>query len=145
MIRPEPSIELSANGSQTVYVPAQIRFRDGDLARPVCPFLELWCYVTDEESRAPLLQPLTIDLLRKHEAGLANVTWEVFAANRKAARRTGDENCAYSASLTVSASEFTARRLLASSPNAGGIPLVHPESPIPLGVFQSARPVAWRK
>jgi hypothetical protein len=145
MIRPEPSIEVSSNGSQTVYVPAQIRFRDGDLIRPVCPFLELWCYVTEGESNVPVLQPLTIDMLREHEATLANVTWEVIAVNRKAARRTGDENCAYSASLTVSASDFTPRRLLASSPNAGGTPLVHPENPIPLGVFQPARPVARRK
>jgi hypothetical protein len=145
IIKPEASIELSSNGSQSVYVPAQVRFRDAGFIRPVCPFLEVWCHVTEGENGKARLIPLTIDLLREQEASLANLTYEVVAANRKAARRTGDENCAYSASLAVSATDFAKRVMLASSPRAGGEPLVYEHSPLPLGAFQPARPVAKRK
>jgi hypothetical protein len=145
VIQPEATIEISANGSQSVYVPGQIRFRDAGMIRPVCPFLEVWCYAESDSSEKQRLFPLTLDFLREQEAALANLTYEVIATNRKAARRTGDEDCSFSAYLAASAADYARRPLPAFSPNAGGKPLVFEHSPIPLGTFQPARPVLKQK
>src|SRR5437773_5954734 len=55
VIEPVPSLEVHRDGSVRPYLPSLIRFRDGDLLRPVAPFFELWAVVetapgmTDEQ------------------------------------------------------------------------------------------------
>lgn len=139
VIKPEATIEVSRDGNQSVYLPAQIRFSDGDKIRPVCPFLEIWCRRGNSKP-----EPLTIALLYAEGASLENITYEVTAANRKAARRTGDEGCSYSASIVVSAADFRKQPLLASSPQTEGKRLIGEDKPILLGAFQPLRPVHAR-
>lgn len=75
------------------FVPTEITFKDeAQRIRPVAPFLEVFA-VTDHGE----LVPLTIELLDKLGLGPEAVSWKVRVANRKAARRTGDERDAVTA------------------------------------------------
>jgi hypothetical protein len=133
VITPEISLEVLADGSVRPFRPASIQFRDGKLLRPVAPFFELWVRSDGEE------QPLTLKWLLDQKADLANITYTVTAGNRKAARRTGDAACAYSATVTAQGDDHTRHALPASS--TGENPLVSADNPIPLGHFQVIRPV----
>src|SRR5207244_4374004 len=64
----------------------------------------------------------------------------ITVANRKAARRTGDDACGYMAQLQVLGTDHARHPLLASS--QGDQPLVFADRPIPLGQIQAIRPVA---
>jgi hypothetical protein len=85
------------------------------------------------------LQPLNLNLLGANGAGPESFSFTVTAANRKAARRTGDNDCAFQASVTVIGTDHGKHPLLASS--SGARPLVSTQRPIPLGTFQVIRPV----
>lgn len=77
----------SATGAiARVYVPPNIRFKDGDRIRPVAPFLEVFAR-TDG-----LLEPLTLDLLAAEGLGPEAVRWTVEVGNNKVFRRTRNEN-----------------------------------------------------
>jgi hypothetical protein len=132
VISPATSLEVLADGSIRPFLPAFIQFRDGKLLRPVAPFIELWVRSGGQE------QPLTLRWLQQQEASPSAVTYTATAANRKAARRTGDPSCAFSASVTVRGDDHKPYPLLASS--TGENPLVFPEHPIPLGYFQVIQP-----
>jgi hypothetical protein len=56
--------------------------------RPVAPFLEVFAIIDGEET----LVPLTIDLLKDNGVGVKDISWNVRVANRKVARRTGDDD-----------------------------------------------------
>jgi hypothetical protein len=152
VIEPAVSFEVLPDGSLSPFVPSVIRFRDQGRLRPVAPFLELWARIEhgaqDAGSDAPAPGteaevPLTGALLTQVGAGLSDVVYGVRVANRKAARRTGDESNGFSAGVQVQGDDVTPRPLLASSPpRPGGAPLVLPEHPVPLGCFQVIRPVA---
>jgi hypothetical protein len=152
VIEPAVSFEVLGDGSLSPFVPSVVRFRDRGRLRPVAPFLELWAQiehgVQDAGSDAPAPGteaevPLTGDLLTQVGAELSDVVYGVRVANRKAARRTGDESNGFSAGVQVQGDDVTPRPLLASSPpQPGGTPLVLPEHPVSLGCFQVIRPVA---
>ena len=63
--------------------PASIRFKNGDLVKPVAPFLEVWC---DRGDGA--LVPLTTGILTEEGLTAGAVQWRVRVANVKARRRT---------------------------------------------------------
>jgi hypothetical protein len=134
VIDPSITLQVLQDGSVRPFLPSSIQFRDGNVLRPVAPFLELWVKVQGSEE----LQPLTTALLVQTGATLESLSYTVTAANRKAARRTGDEACAYQASLRVIGDDHSPKRLLASS--IGQNPLVFETAPIPLGTFQTIRP-----
>ncbi|MBZ5623537.1 MAG: hypothetical protein LAQ69_33165 [Acidobacteriia bacterium] len=136
VIDPAVTLEVQQDGSVRPFMPGTIQFRDGNLMRPTAPFLELWARVSGVQE----LQPLTTALLSQNQATLANVSYTVTAANRKAARRTGDEACAYTATIAVVGNDHAAHPLAASS--IGPRPLVSPDRPIPLGSFQVIRPAS---
>jgi hypothetical protein len=152
VIEPAVSFEVLPDGSVSPFVPSVIRFRDRGRLRPVAPFLELWARVQygaeDGGSDAPAPGseaevPLTGELLTQVGARRSDVVYGVRVANRKAARRTGDESNGFAAGVQVRGDDVTPRPLLASSPpTSGGTPLVWPEHPVPLGSFQVIRPVA---
>jgi hypothetical protein len=62
-------------------------FKQGKRIRPVAPFLEVFA-LTDND----VLEPLTLDLLRRHDVDESKISWHVEVANRKVFRRTGDED-----------------------------------------------------
>jgi hypothetical protein len=135
VITPAITLAVQADGSVHPNLPDTITFRDGNLFRPAAPFLELWAKVQGVDE----LQPLTLNLLDANRASPASLSFTVIAANRKAARRTGDTDCAFQASVTVIGTDHGKHPLLASS--SGVRPLVSAQRSIPLGTFQVIRPV----
>lgn len=133
-LKPAQSLRVESDGSVSSFWPTELVFRDGDLLRPVAPFLELWVEYSDGEVR-----PLSGTLLIELGSSLADVTYQVEAANRKAQRRTGDPSCAFVARVQFDHTAFDPHPLLASSP--GPMPLVSPERPIALGSIRAVRPV----
>src|SRR5262249_19061893 len=139
VIGPAVTLAVQRDGSAFPYVPGHLRFKDGGLYRPVAPFFELWVILQGEEvtSAGQEPVPLTHRLLRDMGGSLEGVAWVVSVANLKAARRTGDRACGFSAEVRLHANQYAARPLLAWSPRApGGEPLVLAERPIPLGHVQ---------
>jgi hypothetical protein len=132
VISPAITLEVLSDGSVRPLLPASIQFRDGRLLRPVAPFFELWLRSNGRE------QAVTLKWLQDNGGSLASVQYDMTAANRKAARRTGDPACAYSTSIQVGGGDHTQHALLAFS--SGDEPLVLTTTPIPLGHFQVIRP-----
>jgi hypothetical protein len=136
------TLEVESDGSIRPYLPATIRFRDGAHFRPVAPFFELWLRYQSEDGQEHD-EPLTRKLLAALGAGTDSIAYVVTAANRKAARRTGDAACAFQARLEVAGSDHRRHPLLAASLHGAGPgvqPLVPDEHPIALGHFQVIRP-----
>ncbi|MFZ3318589.1 hypothetical protein, partial [Mycobacterium sp.] len=142
VIDPALSFEVLDDGSLVPFTPTAIRFRDGDKLRPVAPFFELWAHViTGGDGQQEQLVPLTHELLTQAGGKLTGLVYDVAVANRKAARRSGDEADAFAAVIQVSGDDHRRRRLWASSLGPpGGRPLVLPSNPIPLGWFHVIRP-----
>jgi hypothetical protein len=141
VIRPALSLDVQADGSVRPRSPAVIQFRDAPSGaiRPTAPFLEVWGRFDDGGEAKPLTNTTLIAL----GGALAHVTWQVSVANLKAARRTKDPACGFSAEVKLAADDHTPRALLAVSPNvAGSAPLVSEGAPIPLGSVQAMRPLA---
>ena len=136
VIQPAISLEVQVDGSVRPFLPAAIQFRDGNLLRPVAPFFELWAKLQNQADPVPL----TAALLEESGGSVDGVTYTVSAANRKAARRTADDSCAFSAQIQVVGNDHTRHRLLASS--LGTQALVSPAQPVPLGQFQVILPTA---
>ncbi len=70
-----------------VYTPEKILFRDGNQIRPVAPFFEVFARTSPD-----VLEPLTIDLLKKNKLTPSDVKWTVHVGNIKVFRRTGDKS-----------------------------------------------------
>jgi len=132
-LEPAISLRVGDDGSVTSYRPADLVFRDGDLLRPVAPFLELWVEYVDGSTEA-----LTSSLLADLGGSLDRVCHRVAAANHKAARRSGDPACAFGAVADIDHASHEPVDLLASS--TGARPLVPADHPIPLGRVQAIRP-----
>jgi hypothetical protein len=137
VIEPSTSLEVLANGAVEPYRPGSIRFRDGQLIRAVCPFLELVADTDDGETS----RPLTGELLEDAGVELSQIRFRVEAANRKAQRRTGEPSCAFEARLEVHANDHERHDLLAWTHSDDPNPLVFRDRPIWLGAFQVMRPV----
>src|SRR5256885_14625318 len=95
VLQPSVTLEVQPNGAIAPVQKTTIQFRDGNLLRPVAPFFELWAKV--QGAADPV--PLTSALLAATGGSLSGVTYTITVANRKAARRTGDDACGYMAQL----------------------------------------------
>jgi hypothetical protein len=132
---------VQPDGSVRPRIPAVIQFRDapGGPIRPTAPFFEVWGRFDDGKDA----RPLTNTTLMALGGSLARVTWRVSVANLKAARRTKNTACGFSAEIRLAGDDHSSRPLLAISPNvAGTAPLVSEAAPIPLGSVQVIRPFA---
>ncbi len=140
VIEPAVTLDIAPDGSVRPYLPGTIRFRDGDHFRPVAPFFELWLrYESDDGVFHD--EPLTRDILHEAGASTESLSYVVTAANRKAARRSGDPANGFQATLQVAGNNYRRHPLLASSLRQPGTePLVSEDRPIPLGTFQVIRP-----
>lgn len=139
------TLEVLADGSVDPVLPAAIRFRDGDLIRPVCPFIEVWARVGDPaQPRSTWREErLTPALLAAHGGTLGNLRFTVDAHNRKAERRTGRPALAFGTvpPLAVAGDDHAVHTVEGRSP-AGAAPMIPPSRPIPLGQVQVMRPRA---
>ena len=66
VIIPDWSFDILPDGSLSPFKPDSIRFRDGDLIRPTCPFIEVWVRMGEPGSDRTSWSenPLTEALLR---------------------------------------------------------------------------------
>lgn len=146
VLEPAITLEVLDDGRIRPYLPDadSIRFKDDDGGiRPVAPFFELWARMQAADDGHEYETPLTPDLL--HELGIAldHVRYRITAGNTKAARRTGDAACGFSASVTVAGDDHAPHELRAFSRHtARQRPLVPEDRPIGLGWFRVIRPAA---
>ncbi|HEY9404978.1 MAG TPA: hypothetical protein VIQ24_20165 [Pyrinomonadaceae bacterium] len=144
-IAPDWSLTVQADGSVEPFMPEALRFRDGALIRPVCPFLELRALM-GEPGSAPATwreELLTPTLLSAHGATLNDLVFQIDARNLKAARRTANPAVGFGTfpPLQVRASDNTQTPILAVSPPTGTAAdrMIPPGRNIPLGSFQVMR------
>ncbi|MET4315695.1 hypothetical protein [Bradyrhizobium sp. RT4b] len=141
VIRPSVTLDVQSDGSVRPRIPAIVQFRDapGAAIRPTAPFFEVWARFDDGQDA----RPLTNRTLTELGGSLERISWQVSVANLKAARRTKNAACGFSAEVKIAGDDHKARPLLAISPNvAGTAPLVHEAAPISLGAVQVVRPSA---
>ncbi len=139
-IQPRESFVISplSGDIQKAYVPEQIRFRDPpaedgkQLVRPVAPFLEVFA-LTDEAPE--VLQPLTLDLLRRNDLDLQAISWNISVGNIKIFRRTGDHSDKIIARLEA-INDHELHPLLGECAN------FLPGKTLPLGSIRFIRPTA---
>lgn len=133
-IVPQPTLVVDdASGEiKDVITPEKIEFKTGAKIRPVAPFLEVWARVDEDEA----LQPLTTTLLAAHGASLADLSWTVRVANRKAERRTGHPGDRVEASVGPF-SDHQKQRLLGHSPH-----FLSPDHTLDFGVVRFLKPTA---
>jgi hypothetical protein len=88
-IKAQPTLIVDENSGEieSEGTPAALEFKRAGKIRPVAPFLEVFA-VTDNDQ----LVPLTLDVMRKHDLTLKDISWQVTVSNRKVVRRTGDEH-----------------------------------------------------
>src|SRR6476619_5922735 len=88
------SLDVLPDGSLRPFKPDAIELRDGELVRPVCPFIEIWARLGEDGSDASTWRdvPLTETLLGSFNANRAAITFTIDARNSKAARRAQDNN-----------------------------------------------------
>jgi hypothetical protein len=136
-IAPAPTIRLATDGTPSVYLPREIRFRDDSMLRPVAPFFELWVRADDGAWR-----PLTLDVLHELGVGVADLRFRITVANKKAQRLTQTAACGFIASVDARGDDYLPQPLQAVSPHdPDHPPLVLDEAPVPLGHFQVVRPL----
>lgn len=89
VVLPTWSLNVLSDGSVDPFRPGSIRFRDGNLIRPVCPFVEIWVRLGEPGSASSTWRDarLTPTLLAGFGANEASLRLTVDARNAKAARR----------------------------------------------------------
>jgi hypothetical protein len=88
-IKLQPTLIVDENSGEIASerTPVTPEFKRGGKIRPVAPFLEVYA-VTDADT----LELLTVELLKKHDLTLKDISWQVAVSNRKVVRRTQDNN-----------------------------------------------------
>ena len=104
VIEPAVTLVIEPDGSVRPYLPGALRFRDGDHFRPVAPFFELWLRFESDDGVFHD-EPLTRDILREAGASTESLSYVVTAANRKAARRSGDPANGFQATIQVAGND----------------------------------------
>jgi hypothetical protein len=141
-IVPTWSLDILPDGSVAPMLPTELRFRDGALIRPVCPFFELRALVG-----APGSEPgtwhetrVTPALLGQQGASLSNLTLRIDAHNLKAARRTQNPKHGFGTTppVDIAGDDHGSHVLFGISP--GPNPRMIPSGrSIPLGSVQMMR------
>ncbi|TPI62534.1 hypothetical protein FJ420_06915 [Mesorhizobium sp. B3-1-3] len=145
-ILPDWSLNVLPDGSIEPFRPDSIRFRDGILVRPVCPFIEVWAQLGEPDSEPTSWRdaPVTEALLAKFGVDLSAVAFTIDARNAKAARRTLNQDLIYGLfpSVRLRGDQHEPVSLSASSPPGVAKPMIPRERSIPFGSIQVIRPHA---
>jgi hypothetical protein len=152
---PDWSLNVLPDGSIEPHKANTIRFRDGPLIRPVCPFVEIWVRLGEPGSDPSTWRdvPLTPALLTAAGTDASALRFTVDARNRKAARRRRNLNLAYGTFpfVTIRGDQHQSVPLVAVSPPGVAQPLIPSGRSIPIGSIQVLRglpgpptaPVPW--
>jgi hypothetical protein len=142
-IVPSWSLSVLPDGSVVPVLSTALAFRDGDLIRPVCPFLEVWAVVGDDANPAGdgKEMPLTPALLTQHRMKLSDLTIRVEAHNLKAARRTSNPDLGFGTypAVEIAGDNFSPVALFGVSPPNVKRPMIPPGRSIPLASVQALR------
>lgn len=149
IVVPAWSLNLLPDGSVEPVKPTEVKLRDGDQIRPVCPFFEVWAMVSALAGDPPGAweeRPLTLGLLQANGVTETAVRLRIDAKNRKAARRADDSALVFGTFPVVSirADRHTPVSLLGVSPPtvSAARHMIPPGRSIPLGRVQIMRPKA---
>jgi len=137
VVAPTWTLDVEADGSVWPRMPDQLRFRDGNLIRPVAPFFEVWALVAVDGSSKLTETPLTPTLLE--ENGIKSLTITVDARNAKAAHRARHPELVFGTfpPVTINYTDHRPTPLTGMSPPALAKPMVPYDSAgIPLGHIQ---------
>jgi len=142
-IAPMWSLNVLPDGSLDPVLPTELRFRDGDLIRPVCPFLEVWAVTGDDGDPAGggRETPLTPALLERQGTKLSDLKIRIDAHNLKAARRTRNADLGFGTHppVEIGGDDHGAAALLGVSPPNVRRPMIPKGRNIPLGSAQVLR------
>jgi hypothetical protein len=146
VVVPDWSFNVLPDGTLEPFKPVSIEFRDGNLIRPVCPFIEIWARVGDPGSDRSTWrdEPLTSTLLSREGADESALRFVIEARNAKAARRRQDANLMFGTfpPVEIRGDQHMPVPLRATSPPFAAQPMIPPDRPIPLGSVQVIRPRA---
>jgi hypothetical protein len=144
VIMPDWSFNVLPDGSLEPFKPDLIRFRDGNLIRPVCPFIEIWARVGDPGSDRSSWKevPLTLALITGEKADESALLFVIDARNAKAARRRQDANLIFGTfpPVEIRGDQHMAVPLNATSPLFAAQPMIPRDRSLPLGSAQVIRP-----
>lgn len=142
-LMPAWSLTVLADGSVEPAQPTELRFRDGALIRPVCPFFEIRALLGEPGSAPETWRdvPLTPALLTQHGASLANLKLRINAQNLKAARRTRNPALGFGTfpPVEIVANDHNSKTLLGVSPPGAKPPMIPKARNIPIGAVQIIR------
>jgi hypothetical protein len=148
VIDPWWTLDVNSDGSVEPRLSDMVHLRDGDLIRPVAPFLEIWALLGEDGSPPSRWRevPLTPALLKQFGADESAIAIQVDAKNRKVARRTGNNDLVFGTfpPLTVTADDHNMYTLFGVSPPGTKRPMIPEGRSIPLGSVQimQSRPKA---
>jgi len=143
IMAPAWSLEVLSDGSVDPFMPADIRLRDGDLIRPVCPFVEVWARIgepgSDESTWRPV--PLTPALLAAAGVDESALSFTVTARNLKAARRTQDPDHQFGTfpPVVIVGGDHGTKPISGTSPPGATTPMIPAGRSIALGSIQLMR------
>jgi hypothetical protein len=152
---PDWSLTVLPDGSLEPHKPDAIRFRDGPLIRPVCPFIEVWARLGEPGSDPSTWRdaPLTPALLAAAGTDASALRFTVDARNTKAARRRRNPALAYGTFpfVMIRGDQHQPVPLQAVSPPGVAQALIPAGRSIPIGSVQVCRslsgppatPMAW--
>ncbi|MGR9054267.1 MAG: hypothetical protein ACU84J_16635, partial [Gammaproteobacteria bacterium] len=135
VIKPAQTFVVGTDGTISAYLPNEIRFRDGEKWRPVCPFFEVHGRLSDGYEG-----PIGLAQLDACGLSLQDVEWTVETANRKAFHYTAHDGDHVTASVTLSGDRHEPVALLGRSPADSPDPLVMPDHAVELGAIQVIKP-----
>lgn len=135
VIEPALTFNIDANGNISAYMPEEIRFKDEEKWRPVCPFFELHGRLSDGSEC-----PIGLNELQAAGLSLNNIVWQISAANRKAYHYTLAEGDRLEATVTIAGSDHRIHPLSGVSPQGAANPLIPEGQNIPLGQVRVIRP-----
>jgi len=140
VIVPQWSLRVLTDGTVAPFLPTEIELRDGDLIRPVAPFLELWARV-GKPGCAPRDVPVTPALLAQWKLDTSALLFRVDARNNKAARRMRNPALAFGTfpAVKVRGNEHDARQLEGRSPRGVAKPMIPVKRTLGLGSIQVLR------
>ena len=140
VIAPAWSLDVETDGTVVPRMPDQLRFRDGDLIRPVAPFFEVWALVKRDGNAELTETPLTPALLEQN--GVKSLTLTIDARNAKAAHRANRADLEFGTfpPVTVEWTNHASVPLIGKCRQGIARPMVPDNSPgIPLGRVQFMR------
>jgi hypothetical protein len=143
VIQPEWSLNILTDGSVDPFKPDSVRFRDGDLIRPVCPFIEIWARLGEPDSDPSSWheEPLTPALLAGHGADESALLFRIDARNTKASRRRSNPNLTFGTfpPVEIRGNQHRPTPLNAVNPPGVAQPMIPVGRTIPLGSVQVMR------